>query len=271
MWIVTHLLNFDLREWHAIYMIQLVLNTTTPHKPTRIEERIVFAAMMWACFFHSTYIYMSFTEFGLNNEEKSKYQSVQDVLQSGLEIIIDNNYADMLYNNSEGDIRKLLNKAIKMRITEEECINQMILNKNLSCVSREDYARYFINRFQDKCGKSIMKILDETLWVFVSSIYMSPGSPYVKRFDTLIQRYIETGMGKKWQQIPSNSSDVINEEDFCTSNKTKQGQQLNNLLIILAFGYITCSTVFVAELLMVELLKKFKNNRFLLFVSKIFH
>lgn len=271
MWIVSHLLNFDLREWHAIYMIQLVLNTATPHKPTKIEERIVFASMMWACFFHSSYIYMSFTDFSLNTEGTSMFQSVQNVLESELEIIIDNNYADMLYNNSDGNIRKLLNKANKMTITEEECITQMVTNKNLSCVAREDHARFIIGNLRDKCGKQFMKILDETLWVFVSSTYLAPASPYVKRFDSIIQRFIETGVEKKWQIVPSNSSDFINEDDVaCASNKSKLDHELNNLLIILGFGYITCTTIFIAEILMQVLLKNF-NNRCLVTISQMFH
>lgn len=262
-WLYLQIDPNESRELKFIYMIQIILGSQIPREPTKLQEKIVFLLMLVLCTLFSSGIYTVLTDVGLHKTTTYSLESIDDVLTSNLDIEMNINYVRLLEAFSTPKIRNLTNRAIKVERRVPKCLDQLIEKRNVICTGFSWNVKYLLRNANDKCLLPKVKILDnEYLTHSISQTAMAPRSPYVKKFDTVLQKFMQFGIADKWKSpYEKKMAKKAITGLHCFNRSEESHKILRQMFVILIFGYLISILVFFAEMFLLYRLK-FLASRF---------
>lgn len=255
-YLLFRILRFDKTVWRFEYILQMMIGFAVPAVPKRRLERIFFLFLTFSNFFFSSFIYTTMTSVYVKTNQKAQFNNIQDVLNSGITIKIDSLYYNLTFDGSIGIVRKLLMKADHSDRDIKTCLHHLRIFQNVTCIARKEKVLYILQNMT-KRSQPVAKIIKEEISNGISNTVLEPGSPFVHRFDILIQRMLDTGIVKKWwdlyyyedpREFDDSNTSIISGE---TSAKA-----LKQVFLIFGVGFVISISVFILELFSDYLLKK---------------
>lgn len=196
-WIFKRLMNFHQHNCRFPHMILIVFELAAPPKPQRLVKRIILGSFLLSCFFNSTFIYTAFTEVIHKKQSKQAIDTIQDVLNSKFQPIVDSVIRFYMYNSTEGSSRRLLDEATGLNITREECLNLLILSKNIACTVKGHTANLIVQNERDENGQPLIVIVKEYLMTSVTAFLLESAFPFLPRINDILLRLAASGVLEK--------------------------------------------------------------------------
>ena len=256
-WFLSCLFRFDIRNWRLIYIVQMMYGSSIPHEPRNGVERIFFIFILWAFFVQSSFINSVLTSLHVQSEKKFQFDSIDDVIKSNLQPIIEPVSYGLIYGTSDGSIKTLLDKVTEATyVTSEDCIDYLIKYQNVACFIPQSYLQMKLPNLKDKCGQPIAKMMDHYLISSLSHTLLEAGSPFVKRIDDFVQRITESGITLKWIKTQLDETTTKSgQNNSCIERQLETNHLIKHVFPLLAFGYFSSVIAFIGELLAVYILK----------------
>ena len=246
-WFISFLILRKPRSFQLFQVASILLGISATNEPNKFIERIVFGSMLVSCLLHGPFIYSTFTKVSLEIETKPEIETIKDIVDSDLIPVIGKDYYASFYDFTEGDTRRLLEKSIR-NLETGNCLKILRDEKNVVCVTRAEVANLMIENYKDSCGQPVMKILNEVLRSTASGMNMEAGSPFVERFDQIIERFIESGLVGNWQRSRFTGSLVdLKTEESCTERGSETSQVKKQILYLFLIGYTFSISAFFGE------------------------
>jgi len=136
----------------------------------------------------------------------------------------------------------------------KQCLSRLLDGEKFTMLILDLWAEYAASR--SGRGQVSLCAIDENEFSMGFNMYLSKGSLFTDRFNVLIQRCMEAGLGNKyWSQLTWNITLQRSGEhggDVASSNNVYFAFTLVHLRVafcLLAFGSALSSVVFIAELL----------------------
>lgn len=256
-WAISYFILYKPPSLNILQVGRILLGTTAPNEPNKSAERFVFAAILISCMLQASFIYTLIAENNLNLDFKAEPKTIDDVIKFNLLPVIGIDYYRAFKRNiNDTDIHNLLEMA-DTKIKTNTCFDRMENEKNVACITRSEVAHSKIKIKKDVCGRPIMKVLNHFLRFTTSGMNMESGSPLVRQFDKIIQRFIESGLVKKWQQENFDGSSIVVESGDCSLSFLSEKKNIKSqILYIFTVGYMCATITFMMELLYVKYLKR---------------
>jgi hypothetical protein len=146
----------------------------------------------------------------------------------------------------------------------DKCLERVFTASDTAFVATTFQAQYVASRIGKKPDKKLLCTLDGNIFSSMFVMYFYQGHPVVDRFNTVIRRCIEAGLGDKyWSDLYFNltlqSMRKLEETNCQACSDTYFIFSLTHLrvpFIVLGFGYVFSVAVFVAELICKWLFKR---------------
>lgn len=246
--ILSRILNFD--KWKIEYMLQIMLGLVSPQEPKREWEKVFFTAILWASFFFSSYIYMTLTSVHVYQEQKEQFETIDDVVKSEISVKIESLYYLLTYKSSENMIRKLLDRSVHLNVDGWQCLDDLVAYKNVTCIVKEELAWRHLGLQGNNDGVPVAKIIGQQINYMPSHTVLEPGSPFVSRFDELIQRIHEAGIvGKWWNEYSFEGSSIMTKFDARIATEDLKDKVIKNVFLFFSLGYVISIIAFLLELI----------------------
>lgn len=250
LWVCMRIAKINTDDLKLTYMIQIMLGTSAPREPRKLQEKMVFLFILVTCTLYSSVIYTTFTDMGLEKRTTYSLQSIDDVLQSDLDIEINVNYYRLLQIFGSTKVQTLIDKANKVERLSAACLQQLVTEGNIICIAFSMNAKFLLRNANDKCHLPKVKLLEnDYLSHSLSQTVLAPRSPYVKRINFVLQKMIQCGITEKWKS-PYEKRMVKNTVTSAQCfNKSEESQRiLKQMFMILIFGYVFSTVIFAAEI-----------------------
>ena len=249
-WILAKILGFESYNWNLFYLIPVVLGMCSPSAPNRLAERIVFGSMLFACLLYSSIIYTAFTDVSFKSQSVSQLETIEDVIVSSLEPIINKQTHFVLYPNTEGNSRLLLDKSTQVDATYMMCIDRLIRDRNVACIAQGEILRLISQNRRDREGQPMMNVIKEPISITATGFPLEAGSPYLARINKIMLRFIQSGLSDKWRQMKFDKSTSTAEAEEVPIVKGTDPAELWVLMTYsIGFGYSCSILIFLCEVL----------------------
>ena len=247
--IISHKLGFKSKMWRFMEVLRIIFGITTVREPKKLAERIIFGSMLLSCLLHSSFIYSSFSDVSLQEESEVEMKTINDVLVSNLQPFISQALFTGLSEHNKGPLRKLLNKSIKMKNLSHLCLERLIENKNVACITLSEAVKWKLANEKKNCGHSSLRVVEESIKLIVTGFMMEARSPYVDRFDEIILRLVQSGIIDKWDRgyLNNGSSNSTDADESCRTRGYESIILRRELVWILFFGNMCAIIVFLCE------------------------
>ena len=248
-WIITKFLKFDRDIFSCLEILQVMLGFSIPREPQRIPERITFISILIAFTIFSSNIFAIITDMKLAKKTELRIETLEELLNSNLIPMMENNYAVALKHVNDSINEGLLRKS--RILGHKECIDVLLKQRNVACIIRDTIAEIEIQDHRDKDGKPQMEIVKQSIGSYIKVMYYEPSSPYGVAIDKVIAKLIECGLIIKWSKL---SSLVSNESKELQAEKNLEPDTANilvnlHILSIFAVGYVLSITIFTCEII----------------------
>ena len=242
---ISRLLKFNRQTWHLLNIFQLILGASIPRDPKKLQERILFGLILFACMIYVSILYALLTDFSLKTKSELKFSTLDDLADSGLVLGLSPYRRQQLGNSENKAILKLLRESVI--IGTEECVEMLKKFKNVSCIMTTEIGLLTIEDNRNYKGETIMKFVKQPVPFTWRSVPLEPNSPYVERFNRIIQIIIESGFLYKWDPFFKNTVEM--GEKYRPVEDLDDSTGLSwRLLLVLVIGHLLAFLAFAVEL-----------------------
>jgi hypothetical protein len=237
------------------YAWAVFVGVSVAQMPRTFRMRFVFFIFVCYCFAISTVFQAFFTSYLIEPRFEKQIGTFDELNVSGI---------TYLKHPSLEKLATYINyfQHEELKIPQEkcenytECMSRFLEGKDVTVMVTDIWAEYFA--FTEGRGKKSLCTLDENVFTMGLAMYVPKGFPLLERFDILLQRCLEAGLGEKyWSELTWNESlhkyhqsDGNNEHDASSMYFAFTMFHLRVAFCLLAFGGVLSAIVFIAELLM---------------------
>jgi hypothetical protein len=148
----------------------------------------------------------------------------------------------------------------------EKCLERVFTERDTTFVATTILAQYIATRIRKTSDENLLCSLDENIFSFNCVFLLRRGHPVIERFNVVIRRCLEAGLGDKyWSHLHFNltlqNMRKLEESDCQACSDMYFVFPLTHLrvvFIVLGFGYVLSVVVFVTELICKWLSKRRK-------------
>ena len=248
--VLFRFLKFD-HFWSLPHILEIILGMPVSQSPQKSAARIIFGFILIASFLFNSTTYYIFANITLISDKELEIKTLDDLDNSGLELWMPRNARSWFYYNNDTDIESLLTKSVTVS-SYYVCIKYIVKHKNISCVLMESLAQYAINKYRNpENNEPVMKIAGQCFGEIRENIYFEPHSPYVERVDEILSRMHQAGL------ISFNVSSFKKVKNFDELKVQEATKIQRPLIIILVSGYISSISVFICEVIVNYLCRRY--------------
>lgn len=244
-WIFTYLLKFKDDVWSWFEILRAMLGFTVPREPPRLLERIAFISFLMAILVFSSNIFAMLTDVRMTKKPEMKFNTLGELNRSFLTPTMLETNAIVL-EQTNNNLNKVLVKKSNFVSDDEQCVDMILQEKNVSCILRELKAQMAIEKHRNTDGSPLMQIVKQRILSARKVIYFEPKSPYIRKVDAVLGRLMESGLINHWEMkfLPTSrkSSQREAEEELQTVSV------LDPIVFLLAGGCTLSIAVFICEL-----------------------
>jgi hypothetical protein len=235
----------------------VLVGVSVAQMPRTFRLRAFFSLFVCYSFAMNTIFQAFFTSFLIEPRYEKQIQTFDEIILSRM---------TFLAHPSMDELSSYINydEYVKLKSRQENC------NEYKNCMLRylegervvvmvtDLWAEYFassVGRYDN--GKKPLCTIDGVVFSMGLTMYLYKGHLLLDRFNVLIQRCLEAGLGQKyWSELTWNVS--LNKSDKYNSNETPSGSDMYSVFTLihlriafclLAFGGALSFVVFLAELL----------------------
>ncbi|OXU31825.1 hypothetical protein TSAR_004053 [Trichomalopsis sarcophagae] len=161
----------------------------------------------------------------LTVDEKIRFDSMQDIDESGFQPMIETFMVNTVFNEHDSDEDEYVrNIRLKLKLIDDavECLSQLKQNKNVICLLFDQRAYSEIHKYTKTTNKSGMKIAKPVFAYYTMGYLLDKASPYQDKFKAIFHKFYESGISETWNL--RNELKNINAED--TKDTTISGNTL---------------------------------------------
>ncbi|OXU30824.1 hypothetical protein TSAR_009863, partial [Trichomalopsis sarcophagae] len=232
-----------------------------------------------------------------NTKQYFVYDTLQDVVDAGIRITVDNHFYRILKNGEGKVMRKILNVTVVPY--EQECVEMMAKDdgKINACYSDCIMVDELIRNYSKPQDGWIISSVRENLFTHVPRFLVAKHSPYENEFSRIVQRLLESGIPMIWlaenlrnfalknkeKIAPLNYTflyhEYINKNQITDSTNNEQRLKVK-LIYVLLVGFGLATFMFVIEVIIKEIQilrllavspRPFANPFFFFFLDSIFY
>jgi hypothetical protein len=178
---------------HCFYTVWAVfLGVSAPAMPTNYRLRALLFIFIWYCFAMNTVFQAFFISFLIQPGYEKKIQTPEELREAGIpDLVLDLFMKEFATDNEKANCR------------DDECLINLIEKHDIALKTSKHHMQYIastvgITKDHDKYLCS----LDDIIWPVMYGMYLTKGSPLLDRFNVLIQRCLESGLGEKyWSEL----------------------------------------------------------------------
>lgn len=249
--VIAHVLHFEKRYWRYVNIIRTLLSQTTTQKPQKLSERLVFISVILLSMAYTNEFFSQLTRMGVITEMKS-FDSLEHILKSNMNIYINPVAFDRIFQSDDE-----LTQIIKLKLVDigdKKCALELLKNRNIICFFPEDDAKFWTKFFHKYDYTSIIKIANFEIPFDWQTYIYERASPYVKRFNGVLQRIVESGIWNNWS-YNYDCCESFNSMVNTTNTLDQQNISVMQLTTILLVGYVVSFIVLSFEFLIMYILK----------------
>ncbi|THK32944.1 uncharacterized protein LOC114841087 [Diachasma alloeum] len=256
-WFAAILLKFDKKFFELSRIFRLILSIGVDYQPTRSSQRVLFLVVIMIGFMYSNNIYASLTNLGVDPLVEKEYKTFEDIDNSGLIPIIRAPVFRKTFNDAVGAKLNLKKKSIQV-IDSSNCLRMAMVHRNVCCVLFRAEAELYERLSHRKDSQYQLKLSEPIFWASDAAFRFRQGLPGKKTINEVIDRCNEAGLINKWYWNMEGSADPNNNtnDDLHAQDNAVQTQLLIQLIVVIAFGHLLATLVFIGELLA----HRFKNS-----------
>jgi hypothetical protein len=242
---------------HCLYNVWCVfMGVSVPEMPKTWRVRALFVLFVWYTFAMSTIFGSFFTSFLVSPGYVPRISTLNDLNQSDLK----HGMNKFVYNHLS-DVNYMDNVSLKLDVLycadPDACMERTFTQSDTTFVATTFMAQYVASKVGKTTGKILVCSLDEYVFSSNAVITFNREHPVTERFNTVIRRCIEAGLGDKyWSDLLFNLTlqNMRNSEESDCQNCSVDYfvfslSHLRVAFIALGFGYVLSVAVFVAELI----------------------
>ena len=186
------------------------------------------------------------------------FDTLKEIYESNFSIYTDVTTGSVVFDRSNNSyIRNMRNRLILFE--KRSCYDVLKENKHAICVLSGIRAEYELED-NKKFNKTLVKIAKPKFACITGGYLFEKASPYVKRFDEVFQRMAESGLMKKLIEMKY----IPDDRDEERRKKIIDDIYLSNLIIMLMNGYGSALALFLCELIVSYINKKYSVKGHLL-------
>lgn len=235
----------------------VLMGVSVAKMPRTFRLRAFFFTFVCYCFAMNTVFQVYFTSFLIEPVYEKQVETFDELQQSEV-IYLAHPSLDEIGVLINYDEHKLLPRRENCE-PYEKCMLRVLQGQDVTTMVMDFYAEYFASTAgQRKIGKKPLCSTDKAVFTMGLTMYMSKGNILLQRFNVLIQRCLEAGLGDKyWSELKWNatirkSDERIDDDDVSSGNLMYFVFTVFHLRVafcLLAFGNTLSFIVFLAELL----------------------
>ncbi|KAJ8668391.1 hypothetical protein QAD02_010054 [Eretmocerus hayati] len=236
---ITKFLGFELKLWSPNHVIRIILGHTIPRISNRSAERFFFFFLAISSQNFAIVLFGTFTNNHIENEENSRYDTIQDLVDSDVTIVSPHTYVNVSFDSEMMNFLK--NKFV---IDESmNCPGRIMSDEDIVCLIDRSVANYIITKSRLN-GDREMKLINHIFWKAPKGFILSNRSPFVRKINRVLQQMEEGGLWIKHRNI-----DRIQRERDQDFIKYSIDRELSKKLLLIWFAGCTLSIiVFFIEL-----------------------
>jgi hypothetical protein len=230
------------------------LGVSVTEMPRTSRLRIFFFLFVCYCFAINTLFQAYFTSFLIEPKFEKQIHTFDELQSSGIRYLKHPSTKELgLYINYDRD--KELMRCHEQCSVYDKCLLRLLNGEKATMLITDLWAEYVASRSGG--GQASLCAIDDSEFIMGVTMYLSKGSLFRDRFNVLIQRCLEAGLGNKyWSQLTwiasLDRSDKYGGGDAANGNNVYFAFTVFHLRVafcLLAFGGALSSIVFIAELL----------------------
>lgn len=234
----------------------VLMGISVAEMPRTFRLRSFFFIFVCYCFAINTIFQAFFTSFLIEPIYVKQIETLGELKRSGVEFLEHPSLEDLAFLINYDEHTKLQSRQDCPNYTL--CMYRLLEGHDVSTLCMDLYAEYVASsEGWNENGKKSLCSINKPEFSMGLSMYLSKGDLLVDRFNILIQRCLEAGLGYKyWTQLNWNASvsryGKRDQDHVSSGNDMYFAFTTNHLRVafcILGFGSALSSIVFVAELL----------------------
>ena len=127
-----------------------------------------------------------------------------------------------------------------------DCIDIILKNQSAICIADITKGEYYLNKYLDPMGNALLEIIDTDLYSEYISFRYEYASPFVEKFNMLMERIIESGIVDYWMKL-NQKHKIIDQVSLLS--KMHDPFVMERLSIILFFGFVLAIATLFFEIL----------------------
>ena len=243
---------------HCFYNVWCVfMGVSVPEMPRTFGVRALFILFVWYSFALSTIFQSFFTSFLVSPGYVSRISSMDDLIHSGLKYGSNGGINDILRKAGYEEHDNLKLDRFECDDDHEKCMERVFTESDTTFVTTTFLAQYIAIRIGKTSDENLLCSLDENIFSSNFVFLLPKGHPVIERFNVVIRRSFEAGLGDKyWSDLHFNltlQNMRKSEEPDCQTCSDKYFvfalSHLRVVFIVLGFGHVLSVAVFVTELI----------------------
>lgn len=244
----ARILDFPCPEWNAINIWNCLLGASLTVRRRNFKQRVVYVSLLVASFFLSNEIISLSTEVQFSDRETT-VESYENLLDLKFPI-----FSKHFFKSENGDnfLKSSINRIIFTDSKgERECMRRLIFKNDRICLVESSVFEYW-NVISFLFRAEGLKSADFNYFSDYLVVPFYTGSPYVKKFNGVVQRSFETGFinsQTKAYEINQATREFLNYKLLYQQETDFESPPLNTALYtILKIGLGLACIVFMLEL-----------------------
>ncbi|OXU27477.1 hypothetical protein TSAR_011255 [Trichomalopsis sarcophagae] len=237
-WLTARLLRFPKCQWGVLCVLRLLLGMSLEQVPRRLSQQLVLLNLLFVGMQYSSDAFSRITDIELLDGDVP-FDTADQISLSGFSIYAPAFLQRQSFQDPSEIITQLGPKVKPLH--QQGCVIRLTKYRNCICLAPYRSASYLLEQATLEYRKPVMKLSKESFLHDYLAFAYEKGSPFVDKFDKIVQRMVEAGVPKSWT---GPGKRLIFEE----MKDHKEGLLLKLLLAILFVGYSVAALVWLAEI-----------------------
>lgn len=244
-WILGRLLPLDHSYWKLFNIGRVLFFVPVGKFPEVNVERIIFVCLLATSAIISTNIYTSFTDLSIGTAQKTEFNTLADLDNSGLKPVIGPFLYNKTFASATGALLNLKNKAV-LSWRSRDCPKMAAKYKNVTCF----LAKLGVDlKIGNENNRTLLQIAQPCLWYDSIAFTIGKRSPYRSHMNYIIMNLQSAGIIRFWYEARKPLKWTLTKYDAILE-KRHSSKTLRFLLLTITFvGFAISIVVFLAEIL----------------------
>ena len=234
-------------------IIRIRLNDSISRSLQSTSQRIFYLCIILVFFQYINNFFITLINFKLIREE-IPLNTLEEIEKSNLTPYFDQVYIERIFTYETKFLESIKSRIVSTSSTDT-CIDILVKFRNNFCVMSSIKAAEFVQKYKNIDGTPIMKIAKPSLFAEKFVYFFEKSSPYVDKFNKIIQLTFESGVFEKLITIIKYEDISVEDGEQC---KQSSSTPIFGLISILIIGYTIAFLEFCKEY--VEMYLKRKRN-----------